>query len=432
MTTTLADPTTVDRSHSEVRALARALRTPRSTVDWNEEQWQSRSRLAVEHRVGPLLHLAQREAGISSPGDAARILRDDYYRSAASNLIRFHELSRMISAWPRPARVLVLKGAALANDLYDDPASRPMSDLDLLVDDADFDVCLSELTRLGYREAVPEMAAGLEKSSRFQVSMVGGPRGRVIVELHRSIVAGQSDSRAPELSWLWRHTEPLQSDVALPTGTVACQLSPTANLIYLAAHAMLQHAPEELRLVWLVDIDRLIRRRGEEIDWTEAVAAAARFGWRDALQSALELTIEWLQTPTPWRLNPSPVDHGEGLSTGWAKDVSGLDRGTRVWRELARLEWPERTRLVMAILLPSTSYVRWRYPQFGAWWLLGYPFRWSKVCSMAGRAILGWLSRKGEKLLTARIAGPVRPRRGQSDARLDRREKTPRLVQRFR
>ena len=369
----------VDRSESELVALARALSFPECVDSWSEDAWRSRHRLAIEQRVGPLLYRSLSDRGSLGREPGLSALRKAYYQSAAENLVRLQELNRLIGS-DVVNDVVVVKGGALAMDLYENPALRPMSDLDLLVREEAFETWQARLIELGYRTVVPEMASGLEESTRFQVSMVGGPAKSVLVELHRSLVAGQRDSRAPDLGWVWAHTEPMHGG--------ARRLDPTANLIYLAAHAMLQHRGAEMRLLWLVDIDRLVRRFGAEIDWDDAAAASGRFGWTNALDSALERCRAWFDTPIP--AHRSAVGSSPAATTPGSPDpVEEVSRGERVWGELGCLDWRARARLALALAFPSPAYVRWRYPQFGSRWPLGYVYRWWRILVEAGVAVLG-------------------------------------------
>ena len=381
-------PLRIERSALENRVLGEAIRRPRSVAQWTDAEWGSRYRLAIEHRVAPILYRRLTDAAIEAPAFAGKALRNEYYQCAAKNLVILEELERILASIRiDEASVLVLKGGALARELYSSPALRPMSDLDLLVHDEDFDEWHAALCELGYRDGVPEMAAGLDKSARFQVTMVGGPRDQVVVELHRSIVAGQGDWRAPDMDWFWEQSEPL---VPNEDGrrVNARQLNPTANLIYLAAHAMLQHGASEMRILWLVDIDELIRRRAEGIDWDAAIEAAARFGWSGACAMVIDTLREWLATPVPERFRArfeiGPHRSRELLRSKASQPAS---RGVMVWRELACLEWRERLKMMGAIVFPSPSYLRWRYPNFGSLWIIGYPYRWMKVLWEAGRAL---------------------------------------------
>jgi hypothetical protein len=62
----------------------------------------------------------------------------------------------------------------------------------------------------------------------------------------------------------------------------------------------------------------------------------------------------------------------------------------RLWQEeLAHLTWRGRCHLVRAHLLPSPSYLRWRYRPHPVWlWPLCYPYRWLDMAGTALRAVV--------------------------------------------
>lgn len=80
---------------------------------------------------------------------------------------------------------VLLRGPAIAATLYDDPLEREYSDVDLLVQESDFERAASILLGLGYHEAPVEQAFPAERP-RHATTWVRGD-GRAI-DLHRSLV----------------------------------------------------------------------------------------------------------------------------------------------------------------------------------------------------------------------------------------------------
>jgi hypothetical protein len=166
----------------------------------------------------------------------------------------------------RAIPVLLLKGAALAITCYEDPATRPMGDLDVLVSRAQLHEAARCLDANGFRP--------------WSGSLVGerqSPRGHLVyshvatgtlVELHWELrVFGRTQRRA--VREIWQGARP-----AAVEGSPLV-MRPGHALPLLCAHMLLQH--REPRLIWLYDLHRLLLK----MDAVEAMLArAAATRWR--------------------------------------------------------------------------------------------------------------------------------------------------------
>jgi hypothetical protein len=306
---------------------------------------------AASERVGPLLYLA-------SPGSAPE-LRRVYYETAARNVSLLAALAEVRAGLAARGIVPVaLKGADLTTSLYPNLALRPMSDLDLWVDGREVGPAEEALRDLGYRPGCPEMTPGLQRAVRHACSFVGGPRDTVAVDLHWSLVGHDRDRRAPDLAWFRRRAR-------------GGRLDATAHLLYLAAHLKLQHYDERAPLLWLCDFYLLSR---QELDWDDLLEAARAFGWIDALAATASEVEGRLGLPVPEPLHALAVDHSRAAYPG---PRCGPERA---WNELSTLDWKGRSALLKGYLLPSPSYLRWRYRPRPEWiWPIYYAVRWARV-----------------------------------------------------
>jgi hypothetical protein len=79
-------------------------------------------------------------------------LKKEYYLTAASNLAKLNQTSKMLQAFQEENLLAIpLKGIALIESLYPNPAIRPMTDVDLLIKPEDFNRVKGILERAGYR-----------------------------------------------------------------------------------------------------------------------------------------------------------------------------------------------------------------------------------------------------------------------------------------
>lgn len=349
----------------------------RSKLQWNELVAS-----AVRERVAAALaHVVRDDDNV--PTNARRELTRELYNTGACNLLLYRELARVLEANETNTETtapIVLKGGALASTLYDDIALRPMSDLDLLVRKPELPAWKDCLVRLGYEPVSPEMAKGLAEAVHYHLAFRGGLDGDVVIELHWNLVAGDADWRAPDVDWFWRQTElwPGIEDLGCPA---ALQLTPLASVLYLSAHAMLQHGGARARLLWFYDIHLLVERSRNAIHWRDVIDKARDFRWDAAVARALERCHELFGTAVP----ETVVDELKRAATPEAEaHVHGkanieASRAELVWREFLCLDTTGRLRLLLAIMFPAPAYVKWRYPSAGAMWPLAYIYRWGVI-----------------------------------------------------
>ena len=332
---------------------------------WLEDDWPAFASLAEAQGVAPLVYWAFQQAGwpVEMPKSAQIALSKAYYANMGYYTMLLGELERVLQAFAQAnIPVMVLKGIALAQEVYLEPSTRRMNDLDLLVHGKDVEAALQALRTCGYH---------MQKAI-YHMAFVGGPRQQVAVELHWSLM--RRDSGYADRLWkrgcAWR----VNAEHA-PEAALALRLNPLDNLLYLSTHLMLQHAGDGARLLWYYDIHLLLRRYSEELDWACLLAEAEASGRAQPLFQALEGVRErfgdlWL--PEGFmkeleRLSASGVTpvHSEDWVQQWT------------WDALCELGWRARLRLGLGLLLPHPEYMRWRYQPKPAWlWPATYPLRW--------------------------------------------------------
>ena len=102
----------------------------------------------------PLVYHRLKDQGLngSVPIEILDQLKKEYYLTAASNLAKLNQTSMVLQAF-QEANILAipLKGIALIESLYPNPAIRPMTDVDLLIKPEDLNRVKGILERLGYQ-----------------------------------------------------------------------------------------------------------------------------------------------------------------------------------------------------------------------------------------------------------------------------------------
>lgn len=356
-----------------------------SGVSWDEVVTYARGQ-----GVAPLLYwrLLQRDRLETIPADARQQLSQAYHAVSAQNTLLFNELGRIVWAFHQAGiPVILLKGAALAVSIYPNLATRPMSDLDLLIPRPLFLLAQHiAVEQLGYQDVRQQVTPQLEQLVDYHVHLRGGPMGQVDLELHWSLVTSEESWYAAPVGWFWGQTEPYpleQIDTRLTeAGADVRMFTPAAQLLHLAGHAVLQHGIAHLQLLWLHDIHTLVEKESARIDWGDLAEQAHSLGWANALAEALAVTQACFATPLPDGLLDSLRSASEP-GVAWLAGLKKRFPAARLmgdWYTLLSLRWPARFRYIFAMIFPRPAYIHWRYHPRPAWiWPLYYPYRWVRA-----------------------------------------------------
>ncbi len=367
-------------------ALCRLLSGRGDEVDWasfSPADWARFARRAEAEGVAPLAYhflsstfnlqpstFNSRPSTFNIPNEVWSQLKASYYRTAAHNALLLRELERILEAFERAGiEVIVLKGAALAQTIYPDPALRPMSDIDLLVHAGDLAAASKAAQGTGYTQ---------EKIT-YHAYLRGGPEQQVAVEIHWALPQ-DSRGRSPDLDTLWRNTVPLEKS-GNPAGKhtgegtkspyrQAKQLTPEAAFLYLVGHLMLQTAPQRRRLLWFYDLYRLYQGPLHNLDWNTCLKSRLAAPWADWVRVTLYQLRDLFGIALPALLTASPPP---ALSTQ-SVEITTRQYIRNAWAQLDRRS---RLRMGLAICFPDRAYLQWRYRIRHRWlWPLYLPRRW--------------------------------------------------------
>jgi hypothetical protein len=187
---------------------------------------------------------------------------------------------------------MVLKGPVLAELLYEEVALRPYTDIDILVP-ADQSCEADRIFRdLGY--VVEEDHGGLTaphadtNEHAFEMLYIRAePPARLDVHFDHL----QIGLRPNELPELWERSEPWKYQKA------RARVPAVGDLFLLLAVHLHRHGFS--RLIWFKDLDLLIRRFGNQIDWESLGRRAASEGVSLSLNLALQRVAALLGTDLP-------------------------------------------------------------------------------------------------------------------------------------
>ncbi len=254
------------------------------------EAWQTVLELAIQHRVAPLVWQAlTRAPACTVPEPIVAELEAQMWRSSATRMLCEHALESLLETLAaRGIEVLVLKGATLAHELYPRPELRPYHDLDILCRPGDYPRLAAALLAEGYSSEEQVAATGntpAYEGSRRRNFIT--PCGDVEIEVHLDVLGLGIVERHHDDFWRAART--------VEAGPLRLRtLAPMHQLLHLTFHV---HAHCYSRLLWLHDIDLLIRRWGDAIDGEQAMALARDEGMGAVLRHVLATAHAVLGTP---------------------------------------------------------------------------------------------------------------------------------------
>ena len=226
-----------------------------SRPDWDEVIEES-----ARHRIIPLLYQRLRTLSPTAtiPANVEQELREIYLHSSWKNAQRYYELSKVLRALQdNNIPVVVLKGAALAELVYQNIALRPMCDVDLLVRCEDIHRIDELLSQLGFRDTTLSVSKRHTQWIRAVYTS-----GVINIDLH---------SRIPEIPGLdpWANASPAKIG-----STDTLVLGAEDFLLHLCLHLdhHLHKGPPVL--IWWCDIVRFLKDYGKELDWDYVIRIA--------------------------------------------------------------------------------------------------------------------------------------------------------------
>jgi hypothetical protein len=218
--------------------------------------WQGLAEFAEEQGLAPLFDRYARQAGLDLPPTLRLQLQGLSLRHRLANLQRSATLSKILAVCQEAGiEVVLLKGAALFQSVYPDPALRPMRDLDLLTRPEQSQKMVSLLKDLGFR---PDSIAGRLPLHHLP-SLTKPIEGMQLnVEVHFSLYHADWHVRTPkEYEWIDR-SRPFDF-----LGQTAYSLCLEDLLWHIYQHAV--NGP--LRLISLADLVSVAEHFVDQIDW---------------------------------------------------------------------------------------------------------------------------------------------------------------------
>lgn len=225
----------------------------------------------IGHNLGPLIYkkLTQLNNRVDIPEEVLMGLEISFYESLTNNLRYQSELEKLVSLLGESGTdVIVLKGVALANTIYPNPALRPFSDIDVLIKEKDWRSIRVAFHELGYADVKKDfdrLPTRLTKSDMMD-HLLAFRKDDLSFDIKLDLLELGVGMRESQGIW--------ESAIPFNVGrTKALSLSPEYQLIHLCVH-LNRHGFN--RLIWFNDIVLLLQNK--TFDWESVVNITKREG----------------------------------------------------------------------------------------------------------------------------------------------------------
>ncbi len=356
----------------------------------DEAQWRQLLAQAQIHGMAPLVfwRLAQADLLTAIPAPIAAAFKDEYLQTLINNRRMQTVFREVVSALgAEDIRVMALKGLALARRYYHDVALRPMTDMDLLVRQADVPRAVATLRRLGYRAADGMGSPFGFYSLTSAVVVYARPRS-LSIELHWELFGRTVYRRSLPAAAVWTRA----LEISIFDQSVR-YLHPRDELWYLCIHAAIEHRLE--RLIWLVDIAELVESLPSDWDWQrftqETVAARVAL----PVAAALAYCCAYLRLSAPTDALERLYEAADAPEERATCEAAQADLLSAEWIQMAAASVhrpTERAIFLRGVLAPRRATLDVLYGHAAARWrALPYTYlrHWRRTARPTLRALRG-------------------------------------------
>lgn len=244
-------------------------------------EWPYLLRIARDHRVTPLVYRTlNSKCPDAVPAPTLKELRDHFYENAGRNLFLARELLNILDLFKAHGIPSIpYKGPVLAASVYGNLALREFGDLDILVQERDYETAQHLLISRGFRRTIEH---------EWEVEFVDGS-GRVAVDLHKRIASRNIPSPL-SFNYLSKRLAPVNL-----AGTIVATLCSEDALLMLSIQVT---KDKNLQLAKICDIAELLCAH-QHLNWARVLKRAKRLGAQWMLLYGVRLTSDLLGTAVP-------------------------------------------------------------------------------------------------------------------------------------
>lgn len=263
------------------------------TGDFNKSQWNSLHELSLKSGLFPAFYKRLAELNLDGiPRDFISLLQNLYFTNLKRNIYLEKQMLEITAFFQKNGITLMpLKGPFMARQIYGDLDMRRTScDLDFLVSWLQFKKAVSIFKNEGYYFPY-QKDPDRHYIFRREVPLCKNKKDSVRLELHWDLLNIFSVTHIEEF---WNSAEGVDyNGIKIP--------APSSEdlLLYLIFKSVFELDTYIIDIKYLFDINSLILRRGDRINWKILTAKIRRFGFGLHAAYALGYSIDFFGTDIP-------------------------------------------------------------------------------------------------------------------------------------
>jgi hypothetical protein len=261
--------------------------------------WEDFQKKVWNHRVAPLVFYNLQKCNLLTqvPETVSKTLNHSYLYTLKNNMSYFAELSKILKMFEeKEIDVIVLKGAAFAEVLYENIGLRYFSDIDLLFKKKDMGKVQEIFFSRGYRPYEAYRPKRYYQDYHFHLPFTKKSGAMEFhFEAHWHLIAPSWPVRI-NIEEFWGNAIPLTIN-----GFNVKSLSWNHNLLYLSWHNAIDSFRE---LLGLCDISRILTRFQNQVSYDFLLAEAVKANLKIPVYYSFSLTRKLLGMPKEVNFKP--------------------------------------------------------------------------------------------------------------------------------
>jgi hypothetical protein len=227
------------------------------------------------------------ETNFPAPAEFRQRCLDEYLAHEMVNTVFMGTAARVADLCGQSGiNYVMMKGVALLRSIYGDQAVRPLSDIDLIVENREAAELLTGRLQGRTQEGITFTSRRYKDYGRINCDVYDESLGREIeVEIYFPV----DESTNPMIELFFKHSRRLFSSSGEKGAGELAAPDPTLHFLVLLIHLVHHHLGA--RLIWHLDIALLVARYGDDLDWEMIVGECKRMQFKDALFNIL-LTLK--------------------------------------------------------------------------------------------------------------------------------------------
>jgi hypothetical protein len=283
-------------------------------------------------------------------------LKNRFERHAFRNLkflTVYRELIRVLNKENIP--VIILKGIALIELIYSNPALRPMIDIDLLIAKKDVDHVKQIMNHMGSRFMDKHVS---KISSTIHKHIPGFIYKGVLVEYHTQLVSKKSNIHI-DIDAVWKNKQEM-----LLHNEYVYTLDYEWSLLFLCIHAQSHLLDGKFKLIWFIDIALYLRKHRNKIDFEKFMMLIDQSNSNRLVAGAFFLINTYFNIDLgdidPRNIYNSNYEEEQQIFCNYL-DGEKIKNRQRQLIGLDKLSNSERIRYVLSIIFPNINFIKRKY-----------------------------------------------------------------------